>query len=161
MTTTNTSSSSTKLEEPAVDAACVLMINDEGLVLMVSRKDNHNIWGLPGGKREAQDVEPVDIAVRELKEETGYAVKPHNLLSIYKGYYRTAYVETFLCIGNTGYGAVPEKAHYRAEPEPGEGLVRWGTYKEILAEPFGEYNSAVLTNYLALSCHVAHRFVGA
>jgi 8-oxo-dGTP pyrophosphatase MutT (NUDIX family) len=54
-------------------AACVLIINDENQILCVSRKDNPNDFGLPGGK--AEDFETLaNAAMRETLEETGYTV---------------------------------------------------------------------------------------
>lgn len=50
-------------------AACALVIKD-GKVLSVSRKDNPNDFGLPGGRAEDWEYIP-DAAIRELKEETG------------------------------------------------------------------------------------------
>ena len=41
------------------ESACVVLINPEGLVLGVSRKDNHNDIGLLGGKRESNDKDIV------------------------------------------------------------------------------------------------------
>ena len=52
-------------------AVCSFIINDEGLVLAVSRKENHSIFGLPGGKVEVSDLTIEDAAKRELIEETG------------------------------------------------------------------------------------------
>jgi len=53
-------------------SAQVILINPEGYVLGVSRKDDHNDFGLPGGKMDPEDNDdPKITAVRETKEETG------------------------------------------------------------------------------------------
>lgn len=52
-------------------AVCSLVINDSGLVLACSRKDNKEIFGLPGGKVDETDYTLEDAARRELFEETG------------------------------------------------------------------------------------------
>lgn len=52
-------------------AVCSLIINDEGLILAAARKDNPNIFGLPGGKVEDTDLTLDNAAKRELVEETG------------------------------------------------------------------------------------------
>jgi len=49
-------------------SAQVVLINEEGLVLGVSRKDDHNSMGLPGGKMEDEDMGNIQItATRETK----------------------------------------------------------------------------------------------
>lgn len=58
-------------------AACILSFNDEGKVLGVSRKDDPNDWGMPGGKVEIGESS-LAAAIRELNEETGlYAIDPY------------------------------------------------------------------------------------
>jgi len=55
--------------------AQVVLINKEGLVLGVSRKTNHNDFGLPGGKMDPEDNEnPINTAIRETLEETGLRI---------------------------------------------------------------------------------------
>jgi 8-oxo-dGTP pyrophosphatase MutT (NUDIX family) len=51
-------------------AACCLVLADDGKVLAVSRRDDPNAWGMPGGKVDPGE-EPMEAAARELKEETG------------------------------------------------------------------------------------------
>ena len=52
--------------------AQVVLINQDGLFLGVSRKDNHYDFGLPGGKMEPiDDNDPTNTAIREVYEETG------------------------------------------------------------------------------------------
>lgn len=52
-------------------SVCVLIKNPEGKILSVSRKTNHNDFGLPGGKIEENETAEEAI-IREVKEETGY-----------------------------------------------------------------------------------------
>jgi 8-oxo-dGTP pyrophosphatase MutT (NUDIX family) len=54
-------------------AAILYIVNDEGNVLSVSRKDDPNKIGLPGGKVDPGEV-PAQAAERELFEETGLTV---------------------------------------------------------------------------------------
>ena len=51
----------------------MLIINDNGLILGVSRKDNPNSFGIAGGKSEPGET-PKQAAIRETKEETSIEV---------------------------------------------------------------------------------------
>lgn len=114
-------------------AVCALIHNKEGKILMVSRKDNRNDWGLPGGK--VDDNEIISCALqREVKEETGLTVTSHNFvfgnISETKGYY----VLTFLC-DVEGDIHTSEKI-----AELGEGDIKWGNWEDIETGFFGSYN---------------------
>ena len=53
-------------------AVCVIVQNDEGKILAVSRKDDLTMFGLAGGKVDPEDGTNYDLAIiREAKEETG------------------------------------------------------------------------------------------
>jgi 8-oxo-dGTP pyrophosphatase MutT (NUDIX family) len=53
-------------------AVCVIIQNDDGKILGVSRKDNPNMFGLAGGKVDPEDGTDYEQAIiRECKEETG------------------------------------------------------------------------------------------
>lgn len=57
----------------AVFCAMVL-VKSNGFYLGVSRKDDHNDIGMPGGKSDPGET-PQECALRETMEETGYTVK--------------------------------------------------------------------------------------
>jgi 8-oxo-dGTP pyrophosphatase MutT (NUDIX family) len=52
-------------------AVCSLIIDLDGLILATSRKNDHSIFGLPGGKVDSDDKTLESAAKRELEEETG------------------------------------------------------------------------------------------
>lgn len=52
-------------------AACSLILREDGLILGVSRKNDPNKFGLPGGKDDPEDLSLESAAKRELLEETG------------------------------------------------------------------------------------------
>ena len=56
-------------------ASCALIYHpqDDNLVLGVSRKDDHNDWGLPGGKIDPGET-ALEAVIRETKEETNLDV---------------------------------------------------------------------------------------
>jgi ADP-ribose pyrophosphatase YjhB (NUDIX family) len=110
--------------------AQVVLINKEGLVLGVSRKTNHNDFGLPGGKMDPEDNEnPVTTAIRETFEETGLRVTNFKLVfAIHKS-------------GNMGYTYL---ADYEGEINHNEPhVVRWLPFERLVAGSFGKYNKLV------------------
>jgi ADP-ribose pyrophosphatase YjhB (NUDIX family) len=110
-------------------ATCVLVINREGLILAVSRRDNYEDLGLPGGKNELNET-CSETAARELFEETG--LKAKNLEFIYGDE----------CQGKVSYWCATyiAEAEGKIEPRPGEGVVRWVEPKVLIKGSFGPYN---------------------
>ncbi|MFC7278574.1 NUDIX hydrolase [Paractinoplanes rhizophilus] len=64
-----------------VPSANVVVVNDEGHILLIRRSDNDN-WALPGGGMDLGESLP-DTAVRETAEETGIDVEVTGLVGIY------------------------------------------------------------------------------
>jgi 8-oxo-dGTP pyrophosphatase MutT (NUDIX family) len=110
------------------------LIFKDNLILGVSRKDNHNDFGLPGGK--VDDGESVIEALhREILEETG--------LSIIK------YKEIFSDLDKSGY----YNTTYLCEVEGNilteeKGRVAWITWEDLFNGCFGEYNKKLYWNYI-------------
>ena len=110
--------------------AQVVLINEEGLVLGVSRKHDHNDFGLPGGKQDPEDGDdPMVTAIRECKEETGLDITDlKQIFSIHKG-------------GNMGFTYL---AKYTGEINHNEPhVVKWVPFQTLVRGSFGRYNQLV------------------
>lgn len=110
--------------------ASLLIENEYGEYLCVSRKTDHNQFGLAGGKGEAGET-PIETAIRETYEETGVVISNKKLNPIlirecggYKSYsYHVMVTKSDIIINHN-------------EPH----VVKWGTKEDLLNGPFGEYN---------------------
>ena len=76
------------LDDPAapkantlVPSANVIVVNDQGDILMIRRTDNGN-WAVPGGGLDLGES-ITDAAVRETREETGISCEITGLVGIY------------------------------------------------------------------------------
>jgi ADP-ribose pyrophosphatase YjhB (NUDIX family) len=76
------------LDDPAapqansvVPSANVIVVNDQGGILMIRRTDNGN-WAMPGGGMDLGES-IADAAVRETREETGISCEISGLVGIY------------------------------------------------------------------------------
>lgn len=119
-------------------SACIVLINKEGLVLGVSRKTDHNDFGLPGGKMEDIDNnDPILTAIRETKEETGIDVS--NLQQVYS------------TVGGDGNMCYTYLADYEGEINHNEPhVVKWIPFQLLMNGSFGKYNQNVASSLKAL-----------
>jgi len=127
------------------------------MVLGVSRKDDPNAWGLPGGKVEEKECRCVDYfgvskdvcpdcrgsgrvaaetedeaARREFREETG--------VTLYQQFGATcALVEVFRREGGVTFMAT-QGMIFRIEATKETGRVAWVTWQQLFDGPFGDYN---------------------
>lgn len=60
-------------------ASCIYVTRSDGKILAVSRKDDPNDFGMPGGQVDPGE-EPDLAAIRELKEETGLDINDVKLI---------------------------------------------------------------------------------
>jgi 8-oxo-dGTP pyrophosphatase MutT (NUDIX family) len=111
-------------------SACVVLINEEGLILGVSRKNNHNDFGLVGGSMDPIDGnDPVKTAIRECKEETGLDITDLKLVfAIHKG-------------GNMGFTYLAKYSGEINHNEPH--VVKWVPFQTLVRGSFGRYNQLV------------------
>ena len=113
-------------EGDVMEKASCVYIEKEGKILGVSRKNDLQDFGLPGGKvDEGETFE--EAAIREVKEETGLTIT--NLRRIYDH------------LDNQNYRVVTFTAEYEGTIHSQErGLVKWVTRKELEEGTFGVYN---------------------
>ena len=109
-------------------AAVALIFNkDKTKLLGVSRKDNHKLFGLPGGKVDVGESMSEGV-IREVKEETGLSVKSS--------------APIFLREDGEFVAAVYLVTKYEGEVSTKEsGVVAWITFEDLKQGAFSEYNT--------------------
>jgi ADP-ribose pyrophosphatase YjhB (NUDIX family) len=64
-----------------VPAASAIVIDQDGRLLL-HRRDDNELWSIPGGAMEVGE-RIADTVIREVEEETGLEVKPERVVGIY------------------------------------------------------------------------------
>lgn len=121
-----------------------MLIIKDGLILAVSRRYDKNIYGLPGGKFNAEppdnDQDTKDTAIRETQEETSVVVKDATLIyervELGGGPNPVDYYSR--CYYATSWEGTPQNSE--------EGEVKWLTAEELTSTKaaFGDYNRKTL-----------------
>lgn len=109
----------------------VVLINDNGNVCLVSRKDDHSDFGLVGGSIEKGET-PEKAIIRETKEETG--LKISNLKLIFAMHRKNS-------MGHTYLADYSGSIDFDEEKEPH--IVKWGSMKEAMKGSFSYWNKLV------------------
>lgn len=118
----------------------VVLINEHKEVLCVSRKDDHTMMGLPGGKMDPDDLTEIDAIVRETKEETGLNISNMQLIfATHKN-------------GKMGYTYLADYSGEIHTDEPH--IVKWGTFSDLIAGPFGKWNEQVYMSLMDMGVDV-------
>ena len=127
---------------PYGNSACVLIQDPyTGLILGVSRKDNPDDFGLPGGKCDPGE-DYLTTALRELREETGVLLKKAPVLCF-----------TAICVGGkdgkdylTKTFRTSVSAEYIKIQTTEKGVVQWITPAKLLEGSFADYHRAMLAH---------------
>jgi len=118
-------------------AGLMLILNKERLILGVSRKNNSNSFGLPGGESKPGE-DPMQCAIRETREET--SVEVTRCVQIFRRNEFTKERGQFFayCFYALEWSNKPKTTE--------QGIVKWITEEELTGSNvvFADYNSKIL-----------------
>ena len=121
-------------------AVCILVFNNDGKILSISRRNNPNQWGLVGGKVDDGELSAEAMA-REFKEEVGVHIHAQHLEPLYCG----------VCYGEENFFCTTFMYPYTISEErfvPEEGmLVKYldvNALTDSATSPFALYNIEIL-----------------
>lgn len=115
-----------------------IILNDKGEVLAVSRKTDHNDFGLAGGKVDELDHQngiygPFEAAlIREVKEETGLNINMETAELVF-AIHKDGYMGYTYLIKDWSGEIQTDEPH----------VVKWTYFAEIMTGSFGRYNCLV------------------
>lgn len=122
-----------------------LIFNEDGEVLAVSRKTNHNDFGLAGGKVDEIDYGSLEhtplmaALVREVKEETGIDINADTAELVF-AIHKDGYMGYTYLIKEWGGEIFTNEPH----------VVKFTHFEEIMNGSFGRYNSLVAESLIDL-----------
>lgn len=124
--------------------AVCLLLEQDGWILGISRRNDATKWGLPGGKVDPSESN-LSAITREIIEETGLVGEPTCFEPLYVGFCPGKlhppvdyWVTTYLWVG-------PRVELSKLQPEPGFKLL-WMTKLDLedpTISPFADYNAEV------------------
>lgn len=115
----------------------LVLLNDNGEILSVSRKNNHNDFGLIGGKVDETDNSRFDALIRETKEETGLTIYEKDLTLVFAMHKNGYMGYTYLC------------KYWEGNIETNEPhIVKWTNFTTILNGSFGDYNIQLMSSLI-------------
>ena len=85
-----------------------IILNKQNKILLCHRRD-YDLWNLPGGGLEKNESIQSGL-IREVKEETGLAVKISRLAGVYSKPYKNEIVFSFVCEPTNGKITLNEEA---------------------------------------------------
>jgi 8-oxo-dGTP pyrophosphatase MutT (NUDIX family) len=130
-------------------AACLLIVRNDGLVLTTTRR-NTDILALPGGKVDVGES-AARAALRETYEETALVFQQADIVPVYAEVLRGDDGREFFCTTFAVKAEAGELAHGKLlDPDTWmieAGIkVRYASTAELLQGAFAEYNAKVLDN---------------
>lgn len=118
--------------EGKIKKAAVVLLMNNGKILGVSRKNNSNDFGLPGGKLDKNETFE-HAAIRETKEETGLHIFGLNEIFI-------RYHDGFKAITFSAH-YTGDIANYKNSSSPETGVIQWIDFETLKKGTYGDYNA--------------------
>jgi len=109
-----------------------IIFNENMEVLAVSRKTNHNDFGLCGGKVDPEDASLADALKREVMEETGLTIDMDSAELVF-AIHKDGYMGYTYLIKSWSGEIQTDEPH----------VVKWTHFAEIMTGSFGRYNTLV------------------
>jgi 8-oxo-dGTP pyrophosphatase MutT (NUDIX family) len=109
-----------------------IILNDKNQVLGVSRKDDHEDFGLVGGKVDKEDISLETAIAREVMEETGLTINTDTMVQILS-------MHKVMSNGYMGHTYVIRD--WSGEIDTNEPhVVKWLTFADLELGSFGDWN---------------------